>query len=169
MNKISRYLLILGCFLTYPLVSRADDQLTGEKITGIQISLLNPAQIYSEDYSVEGFRWDILYGVNKDVQGLDIGFVNNATGSVQAFELGAVNIVKRDFKGVQLGLITNTDRSCDGLQMAVFYNNTDEEIHGLQLGIVNHTGSLDGVQIGILNFNDDRRYLGFLPFINAAF
>jgi hypothetical protein len=80
------------------------------------------------------------------------------------------NDVKRDFKGVQLGLIANvTGHSCEGLQAAVFYNDAQEEMHGLQIGLVNHTASLQGVQLGLLNFNDDTRYLGFFPFINAAF
>jgi len=128
-----RHLLILGCFLICPLISRADDQ-------------------------------------TKDVQGIDIGIGNKVNGSVYGFELGVVNEVKRDFDGVQLGLITNvTRRSFEGFQASVFYNDAEEEMHGLQLGIVNHTGSLDGVQIGILNFNDDSKYLGFFPFINAAF
>jgi hypothetical protein len=149
-----RHLLILGTFLLWPLVSRADDQST-------------------------------IYGVNDDVQGIDVGIVNNANGSVHGFELGAVNqvdkyfggwqfglsnSVKRDFKGFQLGLLANVaSRSCEGFQAAVLFNDTEEEMHGLQLGIINHTGSLNGIQIGLLNFNDDTKYLGFFPFINAAF
>jgi len=112
-----RYLLILGCFLICPLVSRAEDQ-------------------------------------TEDVRSIDIGIVNKVNGSVHGFELGAVNEVKKDFIG---------------FQAAVFYNDVEEGMHGFQLGIVNHAGSLNGVQIGVLNFNDDTRYLGFFPFINAAF
>jgi len=116
-TKKLRHLLILGCFLIYPLAGWAEDQA-------------------------------------EDLQCIHIGFVNKIKGSAHGFELGAVNKVKKDFKG---------------FQAAVFYNNTQEEMHGLQLGIVNHTGSLYGIQIGILNFNDDTRYLGFFPFINVAF
>jgi hypothetical protein len=101
---------------------------------------------------------------------INIGIVNNTNVSAHGFEFGAVNQVDHDFNGFQLGLIANvTKRSLEGFQAAVFYNDAEEEIHGLQLGIVNHTGSLNGIQIGILNFNDDTKYLGFFPFINAAF
>jgi hypothetical protein len=81
--------------LTCPFVSRA-------QTTGFQLSLFPPIQLHPADYSVDGFRLDLIDGVNKDVQGIDLGVIT-------------------------------------------------------------------GVQIGILNFNDDTRYLGFFPFINAAF
>ena len=60
-------------------------------------------------------------------------------------------------------------RTFEGVQAAVFYNEAGDDMQGLQLGIFNHTGSLDGIQIGLFNFNDDTKYLGFFPFINAAF
>ena len=95
-------------------------------------------------------RADVL----KEIHGVDIGIVNNINGHVDGFELGVVNHVTRDFEGFQVG---------------IFFNETEEEMQGLQLGLINHAGSLNGVQIGILNFNDDTKYLGFFPFINAAF
>jgi hypothetical protein len=178
-EKMLRYLLILGCFFSYPIVSRA------EPITSFQLSLFHPAQIFSDDYNVDGFRFNLIYGVNEDLRGIDLGLFNESRGNAHVFELGLDNRVGRDFggvqiglfnevkrevKGVQLGLLANIDRQgCEGVQMAVFYNDSQEELKGLQLGIVNHAGSLDGVQIGILNFNDDTRYMGFFPFINAAF
>ena len=176
-----RFLLILGCFFLCPLSGRAQDY----NSTPFQLGFFYPAQLHPQDYSVDGLRWDIIYGVNDDVKGIDFGIVNKSFGSAHGLELGAVDLVdkgfggvqlglfndvKRDFKGVQLGLIANvTGRSCEGFQAAVFYNDAAEEMHGLQLGLINHTGSLQGIQLGLLNFNDDTRYLGFFPFINAAF
>jgi hypothetical protein len=174
-----RHLLIFGCFLICPVVGRA------EQITSWQVSFIHPLQVYSDDYSVDCFRLDIIYGVNEDVKGVDIGMINETKHNVHGFEWGLVNQVKddfggwqlglvnevhHDFKGFQLGLLANrTKGSCQGFQASVFFNDAEEDLRGLQLGIVNNTGSLYGVQIGLLNFNDDERYLGFFPFIRAAF
>jgi hypothetical protein len=143
-----RHLLILGCFLICPLVSRADD--------------------HTED--MRSFDIGIANKVNGSVHGFELGAVNEVEKDFGGGQFGFFNVVKREFNGFQFGLIANrTGHSFEGFQAAVFYNDTQEELRGLQLGIVNHAGSLNGIQIGILNFNDDNKYLGFLPFINAAF
>ncbi len=67
-----RHLLIFGCFLICPLVSRAEDQ-----TTGFQVSLFHPHQLYPDSYSVDGFRLDLIYGVNEDVQGIPRKFCDN--------------------------------------------------------------------------------------------
>jgi len=172
------YLFILGCFLFCPVICQADGT------TPFQVSLVNPIQLHPADISVDGFRWDIIYGVNDDFQGLDLGLGNRSNGDCHGYELGLVNLVDQDFggaqlglfnevgrhaKGLQAGLVNITGLSYEGLQVSVFFNNTIEEMQGLQLGLINHAGSLDGIQVGLLNFNDDTKYLGFLPFINAAF
>lgn len=172
-------LLIFGCFFICPVVARA------EQITSWQASLFYPIQAYADDYYVDGLRVDIIYGVNEDVKGTDIGMFNNTKRNAHGFELGLVNWVKEDFggwqcglfnevshdfKGFQLGLLSNrTKGSLEGLQASVLFNHTEEDLRGVQLGIVNITGSLYGVQIGVLNFNDCEKYLGFFPFIRAAF
>ena len=172
-------LLVLGCIALCPAVGRAEGS------TPFQISLFHPYQWHPADESVDGFRWDIIYGVNEDIQGIDLGMVNNAHGDAHGLEIGVfnrvnkdfggvelgfVNEVKGDFKGVQLGVITCVSRrSFQGVQASVFFNEVTDDMRGLQLGIVNHAGSLDGVQIGLFNFNDDTKHLGFFPFINAAF
>jgi len=174
-----RFLLILGCFLMCPVISRA------EQITSWQVGFFHPLQVYPDDYYVDCFRLDIIYGVNQDIKGVDIGMVNATKRNAHGFELGVVNWVNEDFggwqlgvlngvhhnfKGLQLGALANiTKGSCEGVQASVFFNNAEEDLRGLQFGIVNNTGSLYGVQIGVLNFNDDERDLGFFPFIRAAF
>ena len=173
------YLLIFGCFLICPVAGRA------EQITSWQVGFFYPLQVYPDDYSVDCFRLDIIYGVNQDFKGVDIGMVNNTKRNVHGFELGLVNQVKEDFggwqlglfnevmhdfKGFQLGLLANRAKgSCLGFQASVFFNDAEEDLRGFQLGIVNNTGSLYGLQIGLINFNDDERYLGFFPFIRASF
>jgi hypothetical protein len=179
-GKIMRCLLLGVCFLACPLPGRAQEYQT----TAFQLSLLAPAQLFPDSFSVEGFRLDLIYGANEDLKGIDMGLINNSNGNAHGLELGAVNLVGKDFggvqfglfnedrrnvNGVQLGLINVTRLSFEGFQAAALYNDAQEDMHGLQLGIVNHAGSLNGIQIGLLNFNDDHKELGFLPFINAAF
>jgi hypothetical protein len=154
MSKYLFAVLVLVCFLCCPLTSRAEDPAT-TSTEAFQLSLFHPVQLHSHSTNVDGFRFDLVYGVNHDVQGLDVGLVNK---------------VQHDFKGVEVGLIYNTiEGSGDGFQAALFYNDAQEDWHGVQLGIVNHAGSLKGIQIGLVNYNDDQQYKGFMPFINAAF
>jgi hypothetical protein len=170
---------VWGLFLIFPSVSRA------EPTTSFEAGLFHPLQTSPDDTSVVGFRFDLVYGVNDNLQGIDIGLWNETRGNAHGFELGAdnrtgrnfggaqvglFNDVKRDFKGLQLGLIANvTRRTCEGFQASVFFNEAEDELRGVQLGIVNHTGSLYGLQIGLINLNDDKKYVGFMPFINAVF
>ena len=42
-------------------------------------------------------------------------------------------------------------------------------MRGLQLGLINTTEDLDGVQIGLININGNNRPLGFFPIVNASF
>jgi hypothetical protein len=181
-KKLGLLLVFAGLFLC-PFVSLAEP--TASRTIPIQVSFFHPLQAYPDAYSVDGFRLNFIYGVNDNVSGLDIGLFNEANGNVQGFELGLDNRVGGDFTGgqislfnevkgnadfLQLGALANITRgSFQGLQISVFYNDTAVEMRGLQLGLVNHAGSLYGVQLGLLNFNDDTKYLGFFPFINAAF
>ena len=135
-------------------VSCLASALSWADVNGVQIGLLAPVQIHPKDSDVDGFRLNLFYGDNHDVQGFDLGLVNGIEGSGHGFELGLVNHVVHNY---------------DGFQAGILFNYTEDDFQGLQLGIVNRAGSLDGVQIGILNFNDDTKYRGFMPFINAAF
>ena len=45
----------------------------------VQLSLVTPIQILSEDKSVTAFRFNLLYGRNTTVQYVDIGLVNHTT------------------------------------------------------------------------------------------
>ncbi len=159
--------------------------LAQDERTAFQFSIFNPAQLFPSEYTVDGLRINLIYGSSAEIKGLDFGLVNMTQGDEHGFQLGAVNLVAKDFGGIQLGLFNREERYFKGLQLAglanivklsgqgvqaaVFYNDAQQDMRGLQLGLVNHAGSLDGVQLGLLNFNDDTRHLGFFPFVNAAF
>ena len=47
----------------------------------IQISLWPTIQMHDSETSIKGFRLNLLYGVNQDVSGLDIGSANKVKGN----------------------------------------------------------------------------------------
>jgi len=139
--------------------------------TPFQLSLVNPIQIFPEETSVQGLRINLIYGVNKDVNGIDIGPVNRTTGTTKGLQLGAF-----PFGGV------NMTENLAGLQFGGFFggvNIASGEVTGLQIsGIyagINNAGNLNGVQIagilGGINRAENLRGIqisGFLLGINLA-
>lgn len=149
----------------------------------VQLSLFDPVQIFDRDTSVSAFRFNLLYGYNQDVTGLDLGLVNRAAGNVKSLEIGLVNLVGGDFSGVQWGLFNDVKGEFVGWQdgtvnlvggdfvglQSGFYNSVAGKSSGLQLGVVNVAGSLYGLQIGLLNFNKAGEPFKFLPIVNFSF
>jgi len=173
--------------------------LSWAKEDAVQIGLWHPLQLFSEDDTVSALRWDIFYGVNSGVDGLDIGFVNKTKLDENGVQFGEVNLVDGDFHGWQDGLVNLVGGDFVGLQEGFFnsvdgnfygmqygfinkakgifkgfqlgwlWNTVTQSMRGLQLGLVNTTDDLDGVQIGLININGNEHPLGFFPLINASF
>lgn len=123
-----------------------------------QASLWAPEpQLVDSTEDVSGIRLQV-YGENRNVTGLDIGFAHSTTG---------------DFKGLG-GLFTiynHVGGSTTGVQWGLF-NRTEGPVTGWQGGWVNYnTGELTGLQTGIVNWNhlDTVNVTGVqLGFVNAA-
>jgi hypothetical protein len=150
----------------------------------IEISLWTPVQIHDENTSIKGFRLNILYGVNADVTGVDIGLVNRNTGVFKGFQWGlvgiagdftgwqntAVNITNGKFVGLQGSLypaIYNSGVTTEGVQFGLV--NRAESFEGLQLGLFNVTDTLRGLQIGLLNVVGSREKWKYLPIVSWSF
>jgi hypothetical protein len=106
--------------------------------TPIQLAVWNPMQISDSERSVGGFRYSLLWGVNRDVVGLDLStFASKATG---------------DVRGVQSALLANlVIGSLEGYQFSLLLNQVNGKFSGLQLGGLNFaSGGISGVQLGIL-------------------
>lgn len=151
----------------------------GEK--PIQVALFNPIQIFDEDTSVKGLRLNILYGVNRDMTGIDLGLANHNRGVFQGFQYGLIGITEGDFTGWQDNAFNYTEGRFKGVQTG-FYNgagsargflwgavNITDSMEGLQLGIFNMTDRLDGLQIGIINVVKEKESLPILPIVNWSF
>jgi hypothetical protein len=155
---------------------------TAEETKPIEISLWTPVQIHDETTSIKGFRLNILYGVNKDVTGLDLGLVNRNTGVFKGVQLGLVGM-SGDFTGWQATFVNITDGKFVGLQGSYsVYNsgvttkgaqfglvNRAESFEGLQLGLFNVTDTLHGIQIGLLNVVGSREKWKYLPIVSWSF
>ncbi len=146
----------------------------------IQIALWNPVQIFPEETSVMGVRLNILYGVNRNVTGIDIGIGNRTTGDQKGFQYGLVGFTEGGFWGWQDNFFNYSEKFY-GFQSG-FYNgaetatgfewgfvNITEDMHGLQLGVFNMTQTLYGLQIGIINVVRQKEEFPILPIVNWSF
>ncbi|MBN1531063.1 MAG: hypothetical protein JXA20_00225 [Spirochaetes bacterium] len=140
-------------------------------ITPVQISLLNPLQVFPDTWGVLLLRVNLLYGYNTVVIGADVGAVNRSTqlygiqggilNIVQGFDggiagkssgglqAGLVNVDLVDFYGIQLGGLANGSLSLTGFQAAVINGAIDME--GFQAGGMNFAASGGGVQVALVN------------------
>ncbi|MCD8167416.1 MAG: hypothetical protein LUE93_15690 [Bacteroides sp.] len=65
---------------------------------------------------------------------------------------GAVNIAGTHFRGVQISPAVNiTAASSGGMQLAAIANISAERFQGVQLGAGNYAGTVQGVQLGLIN------------------
>jgi len=90
-----------------------------------QISVIHPFQMINQMESIHGIRFNFVYGINRDVYGLDFGMINQVDHYQKGLQIGIVNTSLKT-KGVQIG----------------FFNKTDF-LEGVQIGLINiHTHGL---------------------------
>jgi hypothetical protein len=106
----------------------------------------------SLEYS-NGFSLNAIFGLNGGVNGVELGSVFNFNrGDVRWAQLaGVFNINTGDTRGVQLaGVFNVNDGDTRGLQMSTA-NLAFQEFTGFQVGVVNYSRKLNGVQLGVVN------------------
>ena len=144
-----------------------------KKMKGFQLGLVNEMgngvglqfSMWSIAETILGVQFGALYTTSKAVMGLQYGIWNHADKST-GVQLGLINEAeKANF--FQFGAI-NTTSTVNGFQCCV-YNNV-KNLNGIQLGWINRvTGSLRGMQIGLLNISSGTGGAGFMPIINIGF
>lgn len=148
----------------------------------ISLSLFDPVQIVNRDNAVHGFRFNLIYGNNAGIKGVDIGLVNRNTGSHEGFQWGVVNWTEGDFSGWQTGPVGNVGGKMTGLQTAMILSmndsgkgvmwsggNISDNFVGLQVGLVNYAIEYHGIQIGLINIIKHGGMLPIFPFFNFSF
>ena len=146
----------------------------------IQLALFNPIQIVKQDKAVKGLRFDLIYGVNSMVTGLDLGLVNMSTGTGHnaGIQFGGVSMVKGSFTGWQSNLFSSTEGRFVGLQTGLISMSHESQglqwsgvnsawnHHGLQLAVVNYARQINGVQIGLVNIIKTGGQFPVFPIVN---
>jgi hypothetical protein len=134
----------------------------------IQLALITPIQIFSENSSITGIRIDLIYGRNTTVKGLDWGLINHTTsGTSLGIALGGVNLTDANFTGLQYGWVNWTKGNFEGMQWGLV--NHADFANGLQLGFVNHANRLKGLQIGLINIIKVGGEFPVFPIVNWSF
>jgi hypothetical protein len=134
----------------------------------IQLSLVTPIQIFSEDYRITGVRLNLLYGRNTSVSGLDVGLVNHTTtGESVGLQYGLVGINDSDFMGWQNCGVNITSGKFEGFQYGIV--NYADYMSGFQLGLVNYARSAKGLQIGLVNIIRQWGQFPVFPIVNWSF
>ena len=134
----------------------------------IQLSLFNPIQIVPESESVSGLRFNLIYGKNVNVTGLDLGLVNQSTGIQNGVQWWGVNLTDGGVTGWQSVFVNVSKGNSIGLQTGVV-NHHQGHFHGLQFSVVNYAATLKGLQLGIINIIGEGGFLPVFPLFNFDF
>jgi hypothetical protein len=151
-----------------------------------QIAFIGPTlQLVDDDEDVKGIRLNLPYGVNRNVTGLDLGFINHTKGEFSGVEFGIVNLTEGPFAGWQNGIINiaqdrftglqfdpltlaNVVGTGEGAQIAWGFNKADY-LYGFQLALVNIAEDMEGLQVGLINIIRSKPTLWILPLVNWKF
>lgn len=132
----------------------------------VNLSLVTPIQVFNESEAIVGFRFNLFYGRQASMTGLDLGLVNHVTGDLRGVQWGLANIVEGSGMGWQWGAVNYTRGSFVGAQTGAF--NYAGTMKGLQFGLVNWAGSMQkGIQIGLANIIERDGWLPFMVIVNG--
>jgi hypothetical protein len=156
LKKLILILIILLSFKVY----------AGDK--PIQIALFSPLQIFSEEVAITGVRWNVLYGKNISVTGLDFGLINRTTEKMSyGVQFGIVGFPDRGWTGWQSNFVNVTRNEFNGFQFG--FLNYAEDANGLMIGVINYARRLYGIQIGLFNLIEAGGVAPVMPIVNWAF
>lgn len=134
----------------------------------VQLSLFNPIQIVPEEDSISALRFNLIYGKNASVKGLDLGLINHTTsGLSKGLSVAFVSLAEADFLGVQYSFVNVTKNEFEGFQWG--FVNYAVNCRGLQLGFFNYAETMHGLQIGLINVIREGGVLPVLPIVNWSF
>jgi hypothetical protein len=145
-----------------------------------QLSWVPGFQVFPQEDAIWGLSLNVLYGIQHDVTGLNLGpfaeatrlrgvaisIVNTSREYVRGVHMGGGNAVEGHLAGLQFGGANLVEGDLEGMQLGIA--NSAGGGAGFQLGMVNHTTSMKGLQIGLLNFNE-KGWLRFFPIFNFDF
>jgi hypothetical protein len=163
--------LVVAAFLLLPCKYMAAQNSDPDKVRPAQITFAYPLGsngINSMDY-VNNFSLNILYGLNGGVAGAEMGsIINFNRWDVKGLQMAGVSNINSGYtNGIQMAGVVNFNRGeTKGIQLAGVVNfnvNPTKGIQagtsnfvlsdftGFQLGVINFSESLKGIQLGVIN------------------
>ena len=143
-------------------------ELKAQGSSPVQIAIFNPLQISNERTTIKGVRLNLIYGKNRGVNGLDVGFINHIGNKAStAVQFGFVNYTEANFAGAQISLANWGEKKTSGLQWG--FLNYSVSMSGVQFGIVNYAENMNGLQIGLANIIKNNGAFPFFPIVNWSF
>ncbi|MFC1614103.1 LA_2272 family surface repeat-containing protein [Gemmatimonadota bacterium] len=134
----------------------------------IQIAIVTPLQLFPEENSISGIRFNLIYGRNVSVTGLDVGLINHTTtGKSKGIQFGMVSVVESDFMGWQDNCVSVTKGKFEGFQSGII--NYSNNMNGFQLGLVNYAETMKGLQVGLVNIIKQGGTFPVFPIVNWSF
>ena len=134
----------------------------------LQLSIITPLQLFPEEDNITLFRFNLIYGRNSSVRGLDLGLINHTTSGIsKGIQWGLVSWNEADFVGWQYNMVNATGGNFKGFQRG--FINYARSARGLQLGFVNYVESMYGLQIGFANIIREGGLFPILPIVNFSF
>ncbi len=138
----------------------------------------------SHEDVISPFSFNIIGGVARRVEGVELGSVFNITterfrglqmagvtnivrGPFQGAQMaGVLNVVRGPMQGAQLAGVANVASRVEGYQGAGIAN-IAQTVDGAQISLFNVAKEVDGVQLGLLNFADhvDGTSIGLLSVV----
>ena len=159
-NFLLIWIMLLGLFISFTSLQAQEKP--------IQIALFAPIQIFSEETSIKGVRFNLLYGKNASITGLDFGLINHTTSKLSmGVQFGFLGLVDSDFIGWQDNHVNITKGNFEGLQTGII--NYANNMNGVQFGFINYAVNMNGIQIGLANIIKQGGAFPFFPFVNWSF
>lgn len=152
-NRISTLVLAISAILMSSAVKAQETEVNPPE--GSQFTFAYPLGTNGHDaINVSNkFSFNLLYGVNGGLDGLEIGgLVNYNHGEVKGVQLAGISNVNREYTNgfMWAGCFNLTLDDARGFQLADL-NVAAADFNGLQAGLINYAGRLHGVQIGLIN------------------
>jgi hypothetical protein len=139
-----------------------------DDITGVRLNLL-----YGKNANVYGVDLGLVNHVSGEMKGWQLGVVNLVDERYEGWQAGIVNLAREDFKGLQFAApsilpLANFARRGEGAQIAWAFNRS-ERFSGFQLSLVNVADDMHGLQVGLVNIIRSNRDHPVLPLVNWKF
>ena len=148
--------------------SKEDNDILNSSIP-FEFSFIYPIQYGKRTDNIKGLRINLLYGINNNIEGVDLGVIFNHTlGNFYGLQFGfLMNLTHRNSKiiGLQGSFISNIileDNIVYGAQLSVLLNyiGKNSKIYGFQVSLITNIvlerSEVYGIQFaGIINYNQE--------------